>query len=395
MSSYKDTAWGYDEESLGLDPETKLKFVPNDKELKLFKEEKTNMYKGTWMICLVYGISAIALLGVVFLTDWGREYIYNKFLPAVVTYVIGAIFIIIYLVFSIFALKPRKIGKGFDVMPICPDYWKLEKVSKDRQQAILHNNLKYDGEGGCPSSSTSQNADCSITVNVNDDYYIKDSTGKNNVVNKSSSAIKHKCVPDPMVFGSLTEYSSMNDNLFKSKNKLYMASEYANSQSKDESIDQDLGGSAEGTKNDEIINDAHKKRIENDARFLYKESKQNRVKPDKRQYIDGYDASDELLKYARLTGAYKTDWNRPPYSTPNVESGTTTVQSVTPNVPFGGSLFVDKSKTYEKYPLICNEVYPGLLDKLEKDGKDDLKCELAKTCGISWSKLDCYPNNIE
>lgn len=380
MSSYKDTAWGYDEESLGLDPETKLKFVPNDKELKLFKEEKTNMYKGTWMICLVYGISAIALLGVVFLTDWGREYIYNKFLPAVITYVIGAIFIIIYLVFSIFALKPRKIGKGFDVMPICPDYWKLEKVSKDRQQAILHNNLKYDGEGGCPSSSTSQNADCSITVNVNDDYYIKDSTGKNNVVTKSSSAIKHKCVPDPMVFGSLTEYNTMNEKL--NTDKMFMAFEYSNSQNKTQRIDRDLGGSSDTTA-DDIIDQGDKTRLERDARFLYRESKQNRVKPDKRQYIDGYDASDELLKYARLTGAYKTDWTRPASS--NAKT----------NVPFGGSLFVDQTKTYEKHPLICNEVYPGLLDKLEKDGKDDLKCELAKTCGISWSKLDCYPNNTE
>jgi hypothetical protein len=377
MSSYKDTAWGYDEESLGLDPETKLKFVPNNKELKLFKEEKTNMYKGTWMICLVYGISAIALLGVVFLTDWGREYIYNKFLPAVITYVIGAIFIIIYLVFSIFALKPRKIGKGFDVMPICPDYWKLEKVSKDRQQAILHNNLKYDGDGGCPSSSTSQNADCSITVNVNDDYYIKDSTGKNNVVTKSSSAIKHKCVPDPMVFGSLTEYNTMNEKL--NTDKMFMASDYNNSDDmKSMQLDGKLGGSDSDDTN-ELEDD--KILLEKNAKFLYRESEQNRVKPDKRQYIDGYDASDELLKYARLTGAYKTDWKRP--------------ATGSKNSPFGGSLFVDQQKTYEKHPLICNEVYPGLLDKLEKDGKDDLKCELAKTCGISWSKLDCYPNNVE
>ena len=88
-----------------------------------------------------------------------------------------------------------------------------------------------------------------------------------------------------------------------------------------------------------------------------------------------------LFRYARLTGAYKTDWKRP--------------AGGTPHTPIGSSLFVDQQKTYEKYPLICNEVYPDLLDKLEKDGKDDLKCELAKTCGISWSKLDCYPNNVE
>jgi len=381
MSSYADTAWGYDEESLGLDPETKLKFVPNEKELKLFKEEKTNMYKGTWMICLVYGISAIALLAVVFLTDWGKEYVYDKFLPAVVTYVIGAIIIIIYLLLSIFALQPRKIGRGFDVMPVCPDYWKLEQVSPERKNSIINNNVKYDGDGNCPSASIETGKNCSITVNPNDEYSIKDSSGKKNVVTRTSPELKHKCVPDPMVYGSIIEYKTMNDNLFKDKNKLYMASEYNNSQSTGEAIDQDLGGTAASTLNDGTINQDHKNRLESDAKFLYKESTQNKVKPDKRQYITGYDASDELLKYARLTGAYKTDWKRAGNSTDNS--------------PFGGSLFVDQTKTYENYPLICNEVYPGLLDKLEKDGKDDLKCELAKTCGISWSKLDCYSNNVE
>ena len=378
MSSYADTAWGYDEESLGLDPETKLKFVPSEKELKLFKEEKSNMYKGTWMICLVYGISAIALLAVVFLTDWGKEYIYDKFLPAVLTYVIGAIIIIIYLVLSIFSLQPRKVGRGFDVMPVCPDYWKLEKVSNERQDAMIGNNVKYDGDGGCPSRSLEEGENCSITVNPNDEYSIKDSSGKKDVVSGKSPELKHKCVPDPMVYGSIIDYKNMNEKLYD--NNLFMASEYDNSDAmRTIKLDGKLGGSDSLGTSD--LND-DKILLEKNAKFLYKESQQNTAKPDKRQYITGYDASDELLKYARLTGAYKTDWKR-------------TAAESSSNTPFGGSLFVDKQKTYEKHPLICNEVYPGLLDKLEKEVKDDLKCELAKTCGISWSKLDCYPNNVE
>ena len=50
MSGYIDTAFSYDESDLGLDPETKLRFKPNKKELELFKLEKLNMYKGTWMV---------------------------------------------------------------------------------------------------------------------------------------------------------------------------------------------------------------------------------------------------------------------------------------------------------------------------------------------------------
>jgi hypothetical protein len=334
------------------------------------------------MICLVYGISAIALLAVVFFTDWGKEYVYDKFLPAVLTYVIGAIIIIIYLVLSIFALQPHKIKNDFDVMPVCPDYWKLEKVSKERRDSIINNTIKYDNEGKCPGYSLTSGEGCTITVNPNDEYSIKDSSGKENIVSKNSSELNHKCVPDPFVFGSLTDYKTMNDNLHK--NNLYMASEYNKSNIKSSTIDIDLGGSKSGSQ-DGIINQADKSLLENNATFLYKESKQNKEKTDKRQYIDGYDASNELLKYAKLTGAYKSDWKRDASS----------ISDSSANTPFIGSLFVDQNKTYDKYPLICNEVYPGLLDKLEKDGNDKLKCELAKTCGISWSKLDCYSNDTE
>ena len=80
MSGYIDNAFSYNEEDLGLDAETKLRFVPNKKELELFKMEKLNMYKGTWMVCFVYGLSAAILLSIIFFTDWGRTYIYNKFL---------------------------------------------------------------------------------------------------------------------------------------------------------------------------------------------------------------------------------------------------------------------------------------------------------------------------
>ena len=181
-----------------------------------------------------------------------------------------------------------------------------------------------------------------------------------------------------MVYGSIIDYKNMNEKLYD--NNLFMASEYYNSDAmRTIKLDGKLGGSDSLGTSD--LND-DKILLEKNAKFLYKESQQNTAKPDKRQYITGYDASDELLKYARLTGAYKTDWKR-------------TAEESSSNTPFGGSLFVDKQKTYEKHPLICNEVYPGLLDKLEKEGKDDLKCELAKTCGISWSKLDCYPNNVE
>ena len=42
-------------------------------------------------------------------------------------------------------------------------------------------------------------------------------------------------------------------------------------------------------------------------------------------------------------------------------------------------------------PLMCNVVYPqvlGLLDASTKE-KNEVSCEYAKQCGVSWSSLKC------
>jgi len=377
MSSYTDTAWFYDFESTGIDPGTNKIFVPNEKELKLFKEEKSNMYKGTWMICLVYGISALTLLGVVFLTDWGRTYVYEKFLPAVLTFVIGAIFIIVYLLFSIFSLQPRKIGKGFDANTSCPDYWKLHQVDKYRKKSIINNNAKYDYASNCSPSDT-EGPGCDLTINNNDKYHIKNRYNRS-IVTSESKNINFKCVPDSNVLGKTAVYKNMKTQL-NNKDQTYFANTYRDTDFETVTISDKLGGSNASTSSVDEQLQREKLKLKN--AFLYKNATErvggtddngNSIKS--YQYVDGVDASDKMLKYASLTGAYKSDWKR--------TGGTL-------HTPFPGSLFVDKEKTYEKNPLICNEIYPGLLDDLEEEeGEDKLKCELAKTCGISWSKLNC------
>ena len=380
MSSYTDTAWFYDSESTGNDHRTNKRFVPNEKELKLFKEEKSNMYKGTWMICLVYGISALTLLGVVFLTEWGKTYVYEKFLPAVLTFVIGAIFIIVYLLFSIFALQPRKIGKGFDTNTSCPDYWKLHQVDKYRKDAIIDNNAKYDFASKC-APSDSEGPGCDLTINNNDIYHVKN-RDKKSIVTSDSKNINYKCVPDPNVLGKTDVYKNMKEKL-NNKDQTYFANTYQYSDFQASNISHTHGGKSTNTST--TAQQEQLEKLKRNNKFLYKNATENGDGTDKdgnsiksHQYIDGVDASDKLLKYASLTGAYKSDWDR-----------STTAAST--NTPFPGSLFVDQQKTYKNNPLICNEIYPGLLDELEDvEGENKLKCELAKTCGISWSKLDCY-----
>jgi hypothetical protein len=119
-------------------------YVPSQKELEQFDKDKRDAYKGTFIVCLVYGLIALGMILAILLTDWGREYIYGKMLPAVATFVFGALFIIIYLAFMVYDLKPRRIVNKteMDSDIVCPDYWKLELVNEREKVAIVDNNIK-------------------------------------------------------------------------------------------------------------------------------------------------------------------------------------------------------------------------------------------------------------
>jgi hypothetical protein len=340
MSSYGDFAWSFNEDDLGLDPETGLTFEPNKKELDQFKSDKTDMYKGTWFVCLIYGFSAIMLLSIIFFTDWGRKYIYDKFLPAVITYVVGAIFIIIYLIVSIFALKPRKIGKSITTSS-CPDYWKTEYSSDTVKKELEENNTlhKYDA--------------------IANEY-----------------DLSYKCIPDKNVFGKdLSVIKGMKNELYKEQLKDGLA--YSK-------------GVNKPFINNQVL-DA------NDISYLYTEGNiSNAAFPDDIYYNKSkVSASKSLKNYAQLTGLYNST------DVLNKDKISVNTANLVSNSLFRG----DGTSTganrqdkvdYDKYPLICSEVYPNILNTLEydKSNNDKLKCEYAKACNVSWSHLDCYDNNI-
>jgi hypothetical protein len=163
-----------------------LGFEPTEKEINYFNKEKTDMYKGTFMVCLVYGLVSVGLLFIIFFTSWGREYIYNKMLPATVTFIFGALFIIFYLMFSIYDLKPRKLRNKTDQdnQVVCPDYWKLKQVSESEKQDIFTNN-RLIGSFMPDLNSSSDNRlkyKCEVDYNANNELSrLKDNT--NNIYN--------------------------------------------------------------------------------------------------------------------------------------------------------------------------------------------------------------------
>jgi hypothetical protein len=358
MSSYTDTAFSYDEADLGLDPETKLRFKPNQKELELFKLEKLNMYKGTWMVCFVYGISAIILLSVIFFTDWGRTYIYNKFFPAVITYVLGAIIIIIYLLVSIFSIKPRKLKKSVETLPVCPDYWKLEKVVDTSNINDIVNNVKrYSRQDErLPAHDSTESNNTNYRIGKNDQFILNNDNDI--ILSNNKNILKYKCVPDQNVFGSLPEFKSQLE-LVNNDNNSYNYATTCNN----------------------FISNIDK------PKYLYVDIADN----------DTIESSTGLKKYAELSGVYKSAWTNSNIEGQGNLNGKPAYfySSIVEYQNANGIRYtpsnINDVKIGTKKPLICNEIYPNLLDTLEsKEKNQELKCEYAKKCGISWSYLDCY-----
>jgi hypothetical protein len=299
-------------------------FKPNEKEFKLFEQEKLELYKGTFVVCLVYGLSAISLLMIILFTKWGKEYIYDKFAPAVITFICGSLIIIISLIYSIYNIKPRKIGKDIesDNNIICPEYWKLEKVSESMKTEMITNN----------NSGSSK-----IIPEINSDR---------------NANMQYRCVYDKNVYGNTGEYLKMNNDISKTK---YYPGYYSSN-----------------------------------IALISATNKNAKITP---EYIVSIPDSTsktfkELKKYAKFSGAYSS-------------SNSNIFDNLNKNVlKVGDSSYLsttgsDKPAVMTQYetnaPLICNIVYPqvlGVLDSKTKAG-NEVSCEYAKQCGISWSSLNC------
>ena len=299
-------------------------FKPNEKELKLFEQDKLELYKGTFVVCLVYGLTAIILLMIILFTKWGKEYIYDKFAPAVITFIGGSLIIIISLISSIYNIKPRKIGKDIesDNNIMCPEYWKLEKVSAPmKTEMILNNNI--DSNKIIPEINSDRNAN-----------------------------MQYRCVYDKNVYGKTDEYLKMNNDI--SKIKYY---------------------SGFNTSNIAL------KSVTN---------KNAKITP---EYIVSIPDSNsktfkELKKYAKFSGAYSGTNN-------NIFDNLNTNVLKVGDLSYLSTTGSDKSAVKAQYetnaPLICNIVYPqvlGVLDSKTNSG-NEVSCEYAKQCGISWSSLNC------
>jgi hypothetical protein len=304
-------------------------YKPNDKELKLFEQEKMDLYKGTFVVCIVYGLSAIILLALILFTDGGKEFIYDKFAPAVVTYIIGSLIIILYLLNSIYTIRPRRIGNDMDSdnSIMCPDFWKLEKV-KDADKPILIANNSTFGDPIIPE-----------------------------ITRDADKNIQYKCVYDKDVYGDTrklleTKKGITGDttNIIAGFANTSNATAYANAPTTS------------------VLSPDYIVKIPKDVETTN---------------VKG------LKSYAKFAGGYTTD----NASILNDSNNNISLRPAQTDYITGSS--ANKYSTYEtNMPLICNQVYPqvlGILDSKTKD-ENEISCEYAKQCGISWSSLNCKAN---
>jgi len=307
-------------------------FKPNEKELKLFEEEKMDLYKGTFVVCLVYGLTAFLLLVIILFTEWGKEYIYDKFAPAVITYILGSLIIIVYLLNAIFSIRPRRLGTDMDSDQniICPDYWKLEKVPESLKTEIMNNNI---------NNSSSKN----IIPQIN---------------RETNANLQYRCVYDNNVYGNTGDLLRMKNSLADTSEQYYAGFNNLNNAS-------NHYVARVGGVNSTIM-----------PEYIIKEPKKQ---------SEHY---QELKKYAKFIGAYSTS-NLNIFAADN----SNVLKISAPDYLVAGS--TQRSNVWQKYednaPLICNVVYPQVLGLLDNDtrGKNEVSCEYAKECGVSWSSLKC------
>lgn len=97
---------------------------------KAFQDNKARLFKGTIAISVVYGVIAIGILVGMFFVPKVRDLLGDKLFPFSITFVIGAILLIVFLILQIVMYKPLPKKDDLGNLILCPDYWELTETPK-------------------------------------------------------------------------------------------------------------------------------------------------------------------------------------------------------------------------------------------------------------------------
>lgn len=180
MTTLQAKAFGYEIDINPLDQGCNANLPPTPTEIKLSEKNKQKIFKTTITVCVIYGIIALILLLIILFSDDMKRVLLTDFLPFITIFIIGAIFIILYLSNKVYNWKAEKIcpDSGSDDFINCPDYWQLSYIpgNPDNYKYVCkmnkdifnkENTFKYDPLAKITNSTNAINDDLSAASKTN------------------------------------------------------------------------------------------------------------------------------------------------------------------------------------------------------------------------------------
>jgi len=121
----------------------------SDYDIKINEIKRGEIYNGTFLVCIVYGLFAISILLASYYNERIRDIFFSEFIIFTIIFIVGSIIIISVLFYYINNYEPKKTKhiNSYDTYS-CPDYWNMvmlddTEVANNFDSNISTNYFKY------------------------------------------------------------------------------------------------------------------------------------------------------------------------------------------------------------------------------------------------------------
>jgi len=347
-----------------------------DYDMTIYEHRKERIFKGTIAICIVYALVALLILLSSYMSPTIKFVIFEKFMPFTIVFIVGTILLIVYL-FDSNTINTNILNYRCVLDPNIFSKTDLyfnqkNKYVPDAVSGVVNTNgTKAIGMTGSDYNQLMSYSSVSKDSidNDNSKYIVADLKANENkyILNKITG------LADSNVYKNLVESSLLMNNYYFdsniSKNKDYNIYKH---------ISQATLANTDGNGfDDSVITEFNSsKHNDYDLKFVASDTK--------------HSASTTPLTNTNTIAIKK-----------NITDGTTEYLN---NIILGNNDYDSPDTTFvspgslEKFPIVCNRVYPLLLAAKDKElsknsnGKYDenvLRCAYSKMCGIPWSDMNC------
>jgi len=141
---------------------------------------KRNLFKGTIAVSVLYATIALLLLSVIYFTESGKQMAEGSKFPFIISFTIGMLVIIAFLIYNIVTFKTKTIERDTYDDTLCPDYWKLQKTPDTALNSFTSPEQKVGKDLQCVSSGKSTNIGPKVlsknTTNADEKLLVKNAS---------------------------------------------------------------------------------------------------------------------------------------------------------------------------------------------------------------------------